>query len=143
MSERVCQFFLRGRCQRQKCEFRHPADQAVPRGPIPDRSGGASSRETLCKFFLSTGCKFGASCHFRHIGRERRKSRFGVCKVQNFGTFSYVGSTSPPPPSPFTPINWTKKIPQRFFLKKNSLCCTPRLLGVEKGAAGAGVLKER
>ena len=23
---RVCQFFLRGRCQRQKCEFRHPAD---------------------------------------------------------------------------------------------------------------------
>jgi len=75
MSERVCQFFLRGRCQRQKCEFRHPADQAVPRGPIPDRSGGASSRETLCKFFLSTGCKFGASCHFRHIGRERRKSR--------------------------------------------------------------------
>ena len=136
MSERVCQFFLRGRCQRQKCEFRHPADQALPRGPIPDRSGGASSRETLCKFFLSTGCKFGASCHFRHIGRERRKSRFGVCKVQNFGTFPCVGSTFSPPPHPFTPINWTT-----VFLKKNSLCCTPRLLGVEKGAAG--VLRER
>ena len=32
MSERVCQFFLRGRCQREKCEFRHPADrgQTVP-----------------------------------------------------------------------------------------------------------------
>jgi hypothetical protein len=28
MSERVCQFFLRGRCQRAKCEFRHPADRA-------------------------------------------------------------------------------------------------------------------
>jgi hypothetical protein len=28
MSERVCQFFLRGRCQREKCEFRHPADRA-------------------------------------------------------------------------------------------------------------------
>ncbi len=29
MSERVCQFFLRGRCQRPKCEFRHPADRAL------------------------------------------------------------------------------------------------------------------
>ena len=28
MSERVCQFFLRGRCQRAKCEFRHPAPSA-------------------------------------------------------------------------------------------------------------------
>ena len=85
MAERVCQFFLRGRCQRQKCEFRHPADQAGPRGPIAvaERSGGAN-KDTLCKFFLSTGCKFGASCHFRHVGRERRRSRFGVCKTQKF-----------------------------------------------------------
>lgn len=76
MAERVCQFFLRGRCQRQKCEFRHPADQAGPRGPIAvaERSGGAN-KDTHCKFFLSTGCKFGTSCHFRHVGRERRRSR--------------------------------------------------------------------
>lgn len=76
---RVCQFFLRGRCQRQKCEFRHPADllekekEKRPNGN--DRpSSGASDRET-CKFFLSTGCKFGANCHFKHVGRERRRSR--------------------------------------------------------------------
>ena len=31
MSDRICQFFLRGRCQREKCEFRHPADRA----PVP------------------------------------------------------------------------------------------------------------
>ena len=124
MSERVCQFFLRGRCQRQKCEFRHPADQAVPRGPIPDRSGGASSRETLCKFFLSTGCKFGASCHFRHIGRERRKSRFGVCKVQNFGTFSYVGSTSSPPPLHSPPLTGLRKFHNDFSEEKFSLLHT-------------------
>ena len=37
-------------------------------------SSGASDRET-CKFFLSTGCKFGANCHFKHVGRERRRSR--------------------------------------------------------------------
>ena len=23
MSERVCQFFIRGRCQRETCEFKH------------------------------------------------------------------------------------------------------------------------
>ena len=23
MSERVCQFFIRGRCQRENCEFKH------------------------------------------------------------------------------------------------------------------------
>lgn len=85
MAERVCQFFLRGRCQRQKCEFRHPADQAGPRGPIAvaERSGGAN-KDTHCKFFLSTGCKFGTSCHFRHVGRERRRSRSGVCKFRKF-----------------------------------------------------------
>ena len=91
--ERVCQFFLRGRCQRQKCEFRHPADQAVgpTRGPIAvasERGGIGANKDTLCKFFLSTGCKFGASCHFRHVGRERRRSRFGVCKLQNISLLS-------------------------------------------------------
>ena len=44
---------------------------------MAERSGGAN-KDTPCKFFLSTGCKFGASCHFRHVGRERRRSRFGV-----------------------------------------------------------------
>ena len=24
---RICQFFLRGRCSRQKCEFRHPGER--------------------------------------------------------------------------------------------------------------------
>jgi len=75
---RVCQFFLRGRCQRQKCEFRHPADLEREKEKRPngaDRpSSGPADRET-CKFFLSTGCKFGANCHFKHVGRERRRSR--------------------------------------------------------------------
>ena len=39
MSERVCQFFLRGRCQRAKCEFRHPADRAL------SAAGSAASSE--------------------------------------------------------------------------------------------------
>lgn len=38
-SERVCQFFLRGRCQRAKCEFLHPGDRA----PAP---GGARTTTT-------------------------------------------------------------------------------------------------
>jgi len=72
----VCQFFLRGRCQRQKCEFRHPADVEKERDKRPNGSdrSSASIRET-CKFYISTGCKFGANCHFKHIGRERRRSR--------------------------------------------------------------------
>jgi hypothetical protein len=37
MSERVCQFFLRGRCQRAKCEFRHPADRAPTSGASADK----------------------------------------------------------------------------------------------------------
>jgi hypothetical protein len=78
MAERVCQFFLRGRCQRVKCEFRHPADQpAAGRGERPARQGGPAS-DTPCKFFLSSGCKFGTTCHFRHVGRERRRSRFAL-----------------------------------------------------------------
>lgn len=40
MSDRVCQFFLRGRCQRAKCEFRHPADRA------PSAAGSTTSAET-------------------------------------------------------------------------------------------------
>eukprot|EP00092_Neocalanus_flemingeri_P036308 GFUD01039530.1.p1 GENE.GFUD01039530.1~~GFUD01039530.1.p1 ORF type:complete len:1126 (-),score=436.20 GFUD01039530.1:24-3401(-) len=74
---RICQFFLRGRCQRQKCEFRHPADLDKEKEKRPngnDRPSTATDRET-CKFFLSSGCKFGANCHFKHVGRERRRSR--------------------------------------------------------------------
>jgi len=26
---RVCQFYLRGRCHREKCEFRHPANVGI------------------------------------------------------------------------------------------------------------------
>ena len=92
MAERVCQFYLRGRCQRVKCEFRHPADQA-PGGPAgggrspagggrspggggrSPAGGGRGGSDTHCKFFLSSGCKFGATCHYRHVGRERRRSR--------------------------------------------------------------------
>jgi len=76
-SARVCQFFLRGRCQRLKCEFRHPADLDKEKEKRPngtDRPSTAAYRET-CKFFMSTGCKFGANCHFKHVGRERRRSR--------------------------------------------------------------------
>lgn len=72
---RVCQFFLRGRCQRQKCEFRHPAELEKEKRPNgTDRPSGHSERET-CKFFLSTGCKFGANCHFKHVGRDRDRDR--------------------------------------------------------------------
>ena len=39
-SERVCQFFLRGRCQRAKCEFLHPADRA-------SAPGGARTTTTI------------------------------------------------------------------------------------------------
>ena len=139
MAERVCQFFLRGRCQRQKCEFRHPADQVGPRGPIPvaERSGGAN-KDTPCKFFLSTGCKFGASCHFRHVGRERRRSRFGVCKTQNsFSSYLRRFSLTP------VGLNPTLSLSRAPYLRNYYFCCTSRLLGVEKEEAEAGVLIER
>ena len=68
MTERVCQFFLRGRCQRQKCEFRHPEGGGGGGGAPPRPS------DTPCKFFMSSGCKFGTTCHFKHVGRLRRRS---------------------------------------------------------------------
>ena len=60
MSDRVCQFFLRGRCQREKCEFRHPADKApgaaastagtpkqdIP-GIVPEKRPGFDSDEDV------------------------------------------------------------------------------------------------
>ena len=142
MAERVCQFFLRGRCQRQKCEFRHPADQVGPRGPIAvaERSGGAN-KDTPCKFFLSTGCKFGASCHFRHVGRERRRSRCGVCKTQN--RFSCYLRCFSFPPNLIINLK-AHSLPLRApYFGKTYFCCTSRLLGVEKEEAEAGVLIER
>ena len=49
MSERVCQFFLRGRCQREKCEFRHPADRAqtVPTASAPTTTTAAAAPAKL------------------------------------------------------------------------------------------------
>ena len=51
---RVCQFFLRGRCQRQKCEFRHPAElekEKRPNGTDRDERLLAASIFLIVKFF--------------------------------------------------------------------------------------------
>jgi len=66
---------------------------------VAERVGGAN-KDTLCKFFLSTGCKFGASCHFRHVGRERRRSRSRERRSRSRSferepIFSTVGKVTP------------------------------------------------
>ena len=43
---RVCQFYLRGRCNREKCEFRHPVELATCKKVLNSQSKDRSrSRE--------------------------------------------------------------------------------------------------
>ena len=50
MSEnvRVCQFYLRGRCHREKCEFRHPAN--VGSGLSQNKIKESIASETVRRF---------------------------------------------------------------------------------------------
>jgi hypothetical protein len=49
---RICQFFLRGRCSRQKCEFRHPGDREFQVIRERDRER-ERERKANIKFMLS------------------------------------------------------------------------------------------
>ena len=59
-SDRVCQFFLRGRCQRDNCEFKHekPSEGGV--------DGVAFGQLPVCHLFLTGSCKIGDTCRLRH-----------------------------------------------------------------------------
>ena len=59
-SDRVCQFFLRGRCQRDNCEFKHemPSEGGV--------DGVAVGQLPVCHLFLTGSCKIGDTCRLRH-----------------------------------------------------------------------------
>lgn len=71
MSERVlCQFFLRGRCQRENCEFTHEK----PTATSADDDGSLASSGLpvpVCHLFLTGSCKAGTSCRFRHEKPEK------------------------------------------------------------------------
>ena len=80
LSTRVCQFFLRGRCLRENCEFSHDAASASASaananagsstaaassgssGYASGSSGYASSGPRVCRFFQKGNCKFGLKC---------------------------------------------------------------------------------
>ncbi|XP_040578587.1 uncharacterized protein [Lepeophtheirus salmonis] len=67
--DRVCQFYLRGRCNRSNCEFKHVK-------PVVEGGGVSGSRKAPCRFYEATGnCRFGENCRFNHdkswIGMEK------------------------------------------------------------------------
>ncbi len=60
MSDRVCQFFLRGRCQRENCEFRHDKAKAAKAGS--NGGGGGGGGGNVCRFYQMGNCRFGDRC---------------------------------------------------------------------------------
>ena len=45
MSDRVCQFFLRGRCQRENCEFKHEKPEKSSDMKDPEKEKEATPEE--------------------------------------------------------------------------------------------------
>merc|ERR1712098_390461 len=60
---KVCQFYLKGQCQRgEACQFLHP------KGAQGTQANGSSNAKLvkLCKFFKEGTCKKGFHCPFAH-----------------------------------------------------------------------------
>lgn len=90
-SERICQFFLRGRCQRENCEFKHDparlqAASASSSGPPPpttattstvetEGAGSEAKKEVCREFAAKKTCRFKSSCRFRHEDPEEMASK--------------------------------------------------------------------
>ena len=70
-SVRVCQFYLRGRCNREKCEFRHPVELGTSKKVINSQSKGRSrSRERRLRTDDSDDNIDGSDdsdCDIRHL----------------------------------------------------------------------------
>jgi hypothetical protein len=70
MSDRVCQFFLRGRCQRENCEFKHEKPSISGSGSVSsaveETAVSSGIPVPVCHLFLTGSCKVGNSCRFRH-----------------------------------------------------------------------------
>ncbi|XP_040568949.1 uncharacterized protein [Lepeophtheirus salmonis] len=65
--DRVCQFYLRGRCNRNNCEFKHVK-------PVEDAANASIYRKTPCRFFEANGsCRFGDNCRFFHDAASNKK----------------------------------------------------------------------
>ncbi|XP_040568211.2 uncharacterized protein [Lepeophtheirus salmonis] len=59
--ERICQFHIRGRCNRSNCEFKHSSL------PNSGNSVPKANANRPCKFFESSGfCRMGENCRFLH-----------------------------------------------------------------------------
>ena len=84
MSEnvRVCQFYLRGRCKREKCEFKHPQElvnrpQQLLKGESLERS---RSKDKKVRKYESDEDRIDSSDDDNEELRERQRRRVKVVK---------------------------------------------------------------
>ena len=105
---RICQFYLRGRCHKSDCEFRHDSSGA---------KGGSTSAEVargdvapVCRFFLNGSCRFGDRCRFRH----ERDSGSGSGDNKGVAGASSSSRNRAPPSSSATaaPPTGARKLPK-------------------------------
>ena len=85
MSEnvRVCQFYLRGRCKREKCEFKHPQElvnrpQQLLKGESLERS---RSKDRKVRIYESDEDRIDSSDDDSEELRERQRRRDERVKV--------------------------------------------------------------
>ena len=85
MSEnvRVCQFYLRGRCKREKCEFKHP-QELVNRPQVSlSKSGSVErsrSKDRKVRIYESDEDRIDSSDDDNEELRERQRRRVKVVK---------------------------------------------------------------
>jgi hypothetical protein len=82
-TDRLCQFFLRGRCQRENCEFRHDLDRRKAMQDEAAKAAKATAGSTsparpaapLCMYFQRGACKLGDKCRLRHEPKPAAETR--------------------------------------------------------------------
>ena len=76
--KQVCEFWLRGNCNRKNCKYAHigaAADGVTESEQEDEADANVGSASIDCKFWMNGHCKKGGSCNMKHDAKKKDSTK--------------------------------------------------------------------